>query len=101
MSCVMSFEMIFFPFQLHTKLKFDELAKFSNLLKSWNYSSNRLPEFCEKLLSLYGPERKHLLAGMVDLTLKFINFRTLENFALNTPKIQTKRPNHIQQYFLQ
>lgn len=50
--------------QLHTKLSIDELTMFSNLLKSWNYSSSRLPEFCDKLLNLYGPGRKHLLAGM-------------------------------------
>ncbi|KAL3868907.1 hypothetical protein ACJMK2_041851 [Sinanodonta woodiana] len=54
--------------ELQKKLKADELAQFSTLLKMWNFSNfstaPRLPfqEFCEKLYNLYGPERKYLLA---------------------------------------
>lgn len=88
-----------YMWQLHTKLKFDELAKFSNLLKSWNYSSNRLPEFCEKLLNLYGPERKHLLAGMFPFIPErdcpyFENF--LKQHDINLPENGTGTLNSIQ-----
>lgn len=53
-----------YMWQLNAKLKPEELKAFSTYLKNWNYSSNRLQEFCENLYKLYGPERKYLLAGM-------------------------------------
>lgn len=53
-----------YMWQLNSKLKPEELKLFSTYLKNWNYSSNKLKEFCENLYKLYGPERKHLLAGM-------------------------------------
>ncbi|XP_045210491.2 cerebral cavernous malformations 2 protein-like [Mercenaria mercenaria] len=53
-----------YMWQLNAKLKPEELKMFSTHLKNWNYSSNKLQEFCENLYKLYGPERRHLLAGM-------------------------------------
>lgn len=53
-----------YMWQLNSKLKPEELKAFSTYLKNWNYSSNKLQEFCENLFKLYGLERKHLLAGM-------------------------------------
>ncbi|KAL4228628.1 Cerebral cavernous malformations protein 2 [Mactra antiquata] len=53
-----------YMWQLNSKLKPEELKLFSTYLKNWNYSSNKLPEFCENLYKLYGQERKYLLGGM-------------------------------------
>lgn len=53
-----------YMWQLNAKLKPEELKAFSTYLKNWNYSSNKLQDFCENLYKLYGSERKYLLAGM-------------------------------------
>lgn len=53
-----------YMWQLNSKLKPEELKAFSAYLREWNYSSSKLQEFCQNLYELYGPKRKHLLAGM-------------------------------------
>lgn len=49
--------------KLQTKLNPDELRQFAKLLKAW-HTNLPFPEFCDKVLELYGPNRKHMLAGM-------------------------------------
>ena len=49
-------------FQLQTKLNPDELRQFAKLLKAW-HTKLPFPEFCDKVLELYGPNRKHMLSG--------------------------------------
>ena len=48
--------------QLHTKLNADELRRFAQLLKAWQ---TNLPfaDFCDRVLELYGHDRKYLLSG--------------------------------------
>lgn len=53
-----------YMWQLNLKLKPEELKSFSTHLKNWNYSSSKFQEFCENLYTIYGSERKYLLAGM-------------------------------------
>lgn len=49
-------------FQLHTKLTADELKQFALLLKA-RHTNLPFSEFCDKVLTLFGPSRKHLMAG--------------------------------------
>lgn len=49
--------------RLHTKLSAEELCQFAMLLKAW-HTDLPFQDFCDKVLSLYGSGRKHLLAGM-------------------------------------
>jgi hypothetical protein len=46
--------------QLHKELNPRELQQFAQILRDME---NRFPEFCEKVLRLYGTERMHLLKG--------------------------------------
>lgn len=46
--------------QLHKELDANELKVFAQALQDLD---NRFPEFCERVLQLYGPERKQMLAG--------------------------------------
>ncbi|CAD5219542.1 unnamed protein product [Bursaphelenchus okinawaensis] len=48
-------------------LSHDELNKFAVLLKRWRAKEMPVLEFAYKLMELYGPERKHLLARMKSL----------------------------------
>ena len=48
--------------QLQTKLNADELRQFARLLMAW-HTNRPFSEFCDKVLELYGPNRKYLLAG--------------------------------------
>ncbi|XP_074643773.1 cerebral cavernous malformations protein 2 homolog [Tubulanus polymorphus] len=49
--------------RLHTKLSADELRCFAMLLKAW-HTDLPFNEFCQKVLELYGDDRKYLLTGM-------------------------------------
>ncbi|XP_064624893.1 cerebral cavernous malformations protein 2 homolog [Lineus longissimus] len=49
--------------RLHTKLTADELRQFALLLKAW-HTDMPFHQFCQNVLDLYGPDRKHLLSGM-------------------------------------
>ena len=51
--------------QLYKKLSNEELQMFAALVKKWRNNSISFPEFCDKILELYGPPRKHLLAGNI------------------------------------
>lgn len=53
-----------FTFQLYVHLNADELKCFAILLKRWTSENLPFPEFLQKVLELYGPERKHLLASL-------------------------------------
>ena len=59
-SCLIMFKILYF--QLFDKLNADELRRFAFLVKAW-HSSMPFKEFCDKVLDLYGPERKYLLEG--------------------------------------
>ena len=48
--------------QLYNKLNISELRQFANLVKAWHVSMP-FSEFCEQVLELYGPDRKHLILG--------------------------------------
>lgn len=50
--------------KLHTKLTPEELRRFAVLLNDWTKNNMRCTDFCKKVLDLYGPHRKYLLAGM-------------------------------------
>ncbi|XP_050404491.1 cerebral cavernous malformations protein 2 homolog [Patella vulgata] len=49
--------------KLHQKLNAEELRTFASLLPELS-SKTHFGEFCEKVLELYGPERKYLLSEM-------------------------------------
>uniref|UniRef100_A0A914LMH5 Cerebral cavernous malformations 2 harmonin-homology domain-containing protein n=1 Tax=Meloidogyne incognita TaxID=6306 RepID=A0A914LMH5_MELIC len=49
---------------LSTSLSHDELNKFAILMRRWRSREMPIVEFAQKLLELYGPERRHLLAKM-------------------------------------
>jgi len=49
---------------LHLALSAEELKQFAVLLKRWRSENLPFPEFCQKVLELYGSERRNLLAGM-------------------------------------
>jgi len=49
--------------KLQTKLNVGELQQFAQLLRAW-HTGIPFHEFCDKVLELYGPERKYLLLGM-------------------------------------
>jgi hypothetical protein len=49
--------------KLHDKLNTSELTQFASLIKTWQ-NDMCISSFCETVLHLYGPERKHLLADM-------------------------------------
>ncbi|KAK2157183.1 hypothetical protein LSH36_196g05039 [Paralvinella palmiformis] len=49
--------------KLYTKLNKDELGRFAVLVRDW-HRNMPIGDFCEKVLELYGPERKYLLQGM-------------------------------------
>ena len=48
-------------------LTHDELNKFAILMRRWRAREMPILEFAQKLLELYGPERRHLLARMRSL----------------------------------
>lgn len=77
-----------YMWQLNSKLKPEELKAFSLYLGKWNYSSDKLHEFCENLFALYGPKRKYLLAGMYP----FIPERDCKNFEKFLKKHDVKLP---------
>ncbi|CAK5063845.1 unnamed protein product [Meloidogyne enterolobii] len=58
------FLFIFVLIQLSTSLSHDELNKFAILMRRWRSREMPIVEFAQKLLELYGPERRHLLAKM-------------------------------------
>lgn len=49
--------------KLYTKLAASELQEFAMLIRSW-HTDMTFSEFCQKVLNLYGSERRHLLVGM-------------------------------------
>jgi len=49
--------------KLRSKLNSDELKQFALLLKA-SYTTMPFKEFCDKILDLYGPDRKFLFVGM-------------------------------------
>jgi hypothetical protein len=50
-------------FQLSACLSHDELNKFAILMRRWRARQMPILEFAQKLLELYGPERRYLLAS--------------------------------------
>ena len=57
------FSLIFY-FQLTTKLNAEELRRFAQHLQEDWQRDNHFNEFCDKVLALYGPDRKQLLSGL-------------------------------------
>nr|KAG5698353.1 hypothetical protein BaRGS_010939 [Batillaria attramentaria] len=51
--------------KLHKELDAKELKHFAQALQDWQIQHDRFPEFCERVLQLYGESRKHLLAEML------------------------------------
>lgn len=49
--------------KLYTKLSASELQEFALLVKAW-HTNMTFPDFCQRVLDLYGPDRRHLLVGM-------------------------------------
>lgn len=54
--------LIFFTFQLRTKLSSQEIQQFATLLHEYRNGSS-IHEFCINLRQLYGDSRKFLLLG--------------------------------------
>jgi hypothetical protein len=52
------------PFQLFAVLTADEIREFYGLFKLWLGGARPLDEVAQKMLELFGQERKHLLARM-------------------------------------
>lgn len=49
--------------KLYTKLSASELQEFALLVKAW-HTNMTFPDFCQRVLDLYGSDRRHLLVGM-------------------------------------
>ncbi|XP_052775297.1 cerebral cavernous malformations protein 2 homolog [Mya arenaria] len=86
-----------YMWHLKTKLKVEELIQFSQFWKTWNYSSNKLQEFCDNLLTLFGPERTYLLSRLFPFipaedTWKFEAF--LKKQDINLPEHGTLSSHH-------
>ena len=50
--------------QLFSSLNSDEIRQFYGLFKDWQSGDRALNEVAQKMIELFGPSRKHLLARM-------------------------------------
>lgn len=55
--------LIHFDFKLPKKLNAEELKQFATLLNQWLKMGLPFEDFCNKVVQLYGPNRKNLLYG--------------------------------------
>jgi hypothetical protein len=65
----------FLNFQLSACLTHEELNKFAVLMKRWRAKEMPILEFAQKLMELYGMERKHLLASKIYFNLHTWDFQ--------------------------